>query len=583
MDDVSQLTIHYSLNENVLKTDSDELSLQLGFWDLKNNVEEKKIKELNEGIVYEKPDAGGPQDIQAEQKKSLRNQFNFSDRAAVVYSSKVKMVGGKTKPPPPQEANDEVSRAEIFDAFVNLYEAEQAKKAEEEKKADKSDNTVVVVEKKKAIQDDVLHSVEMKRALKIMERVMIQNQYFPIYSDYKYWIDDADSAHATVLPLWRIYYGKILKKQVTSICWNPKYRDLFAVGYGSYDFQKNVSGGAICVFTLKNPSHPEYYFETPSDTMCLEFHPQYPALLAVGLYNGTVMVYDIRIKGVKNNPIYQSTVRTRKHTDPVWEVHWNTQEGRRELSFFSVSSDGRVSDWTLMKNKLEPEDVLRLKLVAPPAQKGEVRADLDEEVSLTGYAGGMCFSFNNFNPHLFLVGTEEGRIHLCSIDYSSDYLRTYQGHCLAVYSVRWNYYHPDVFLSCSADWTVKLWTKNRETPIATFELPASVSDVQWAPYSSTIFAAVCSDSMLYVYNLAKDKHTYICDQKIVKKMKPTHVAFNPFDPIIITGEDKGGCSTYRLSGALMSDPSFIMDPKTNADKQRAEMDSFLESLDKELY
>ena len=581
-DDVSQLIIHFSLNEDMLKNDSEELNIQTGFWDLKNSVEEKKIKQLNLGIVYEKPDAGGPQDIQAEQKKSLRNQFNFSDRSSVVYASKVKMVGGKTKPPPPQETNDEVCRSDIFDAFVALYEAEQARKVEDEKKGDKGEGAGMM-EKKRVMQDDVLHSIEMKRALKIMERVMIQNQFFSIYSDYKYWIDDADGTHATVLPLWRIYYGKILKKQVTSICWNPKYRDLFAVGYGSYEFQKNMTSGAICVFSLKNPSHPEYYFETPSDTMCLEFHPQYPALLAVGLYNGTVMVYDIRIKGIRNNPIYQSTVRTKKHTDPVWEVHWNAQEGGRELSFYSISSDGRVSIWTLMKNKLEPEDIIRLKMVAPPSEKGETRADLDEEVALTGYAGGMCFSFNNVNPHLFLVGTEEGRIHLCSVDYSSDYLRTYQGHYLAVYAIRWNYYHPDVFLSCSADWTVKLWVKNKENPIATFELPASVSDVQWAPYSSTIFAAVCADSMLYVYNLSKDKHSYICDQKIVKKMRPTHVAFNPFDPIIITGEDKGGCSSYRLSGSLMSDPNFIMDSKTNAEKQRAEMDNFLESLDRELY
>ena len=236
-----------------------------------------------------------------------------------------------------------------------------------------------------------------------------------------------------------------------------------------------------------------------------------------------------------------------------------------------------------MKNKLEPEDIIRLKMVAPPSQKGEARADLDEEMALSGYAGGMCFSFNRFYPHLFLVGTEEGRIHLCSVDYSGDYLRTYQGHYLAVYAVRWNPYHPDVFLSCSADWTIKLWTKDRETPIATFELSASVSDIQWAPYSSTIFAAVCANSMLYVYNLSKDKHTFICDQKIVKKMKPTHVAFNPFDPIIITGEDKGGCSSYRLSGALMSDQSFILDPKGTAEKQKIEMDNFLGSLDKELY
>lgn len=97
-------------------------------------------------------------------------------------------------------------------------------------------------------------------------------------------------------------------------------------------------------------------------------------------------------------------------------------------------------------------------------------------------------------------------------------------------------------------------------------------------------AAVCANSTLYVYNLAKEKHKCICEQKIVKKMKPTHVAFNPFDPVILTGEDRGGCNLYRLSGTLAPpDKSFLLDPKGTADKQKAEMDTFLESLDKELY
>eukprot|EP00831_Metopus_contortus_P047799 TRINITY_DN3871_c0_g2_i4.p1 TRINITY_DN3871_c0_g2~~TRINITY_DN3871_c0_g2_i4.p1 ORF type:complete len:767 (+),score=141.83 TRINITY_DN3871_c0_g2_i4:212-2302(+) len=576
IDDVSQLIVHYSLAENILKKDSENSDLQATFWDLRNNAEDRMIKELNEGITYEKSEHS-QQDLENEKKKSLRNQFNFSDRAAGIIGNKVKMIGGKTKPPPPQDSNEEVCEADIFDEFLHYYESELIKRQEEDRRGDKSES---MLEKKKTIQEDILHSAEMKKSLKIMERVMIENYNYSIYSDYKYWVDDTDSSHATVLPLWRIYYSKTLRKQVTSICWNPKYRDLFAVGYGSYEFQKNISTGAICVFTLKNPSHPEYYYETPSDVMCLDFHPQHPALIAVGLYNGTVMVYDIRIKGVKNNPIYQSTVRTKKHTDPVWEVHWNKKVGTRELSFFSISSDGRITKWTLMKNKLEPEDLIRLKMVAPPTEKGETRIDLDEEMALSGYAGGMCFSFNKFNDHLFLVGTEEGRIHLCSVDFSGDYLRSYRGHYLAVYAVKWNPYHPDVFLSCSADWTIKLWTKNRETPLATFELNASVSDVQWAPYSSTIFAAVCANSTLYVYNLNKDKHNSICEQKIVKKMQPTHVAFNPFDPILITGEDKGGCGSYRLSGGLLSDQPG--DPKTPAERQK-EMNNFLESLDKELY
>ena len=71
-----------------------------------------------------------------------------------------------------------------------------------------------------------------------------------------------------------------------------EYDDLFAVGYGSFDFMKQTSG-LICCYSLKNPSHPEYTFTTESGVMALDFHPQHSSLLAVGLYDGTVMVFDV--------------------------------------------------------------------------------------------------------------------------------------------------------------------------------------------------------------------------------------------------------------------------------------------------
>lgn len=101
------------------------------------------------------------------------------------------------------------------------------------------------------------------------------------------------------------------------MCWNPRYSDLFAVGLGSYEFLRQKTG-LICLFSIKNTLHPEYSFTTEAGVMCLDFHPKSPALLAVGLYDGTVLVYDIRNK--HKRPIYQSTVRTSKHTDPVWQV-----------------------------------------------------------------------------------------------------------------------------------------------------------------------------------------------------------------------------------------------------------------------
>ena len=45
------------------------------------------------------------------------------------------------------------------------------------------------------------------------------------------------------------------KRHVTSICWNPRYPDLFAVSIGSYSFAKNRAG-QILIWSLKNTEHP---------------------------------------------------------------------------------------------------------------------------------------------------------------------------------------------------------------------------------------------------------------------------------------------------------------------------------------
>jgi dynein intermediate chain 1, axonemal len=182
----------------------------------------------------------------------------------------------------------------------------------------------------------------------------------------------------------------------------------------------------------------------------------------------------------------------------------------KELNFFSISSDGHVASWVMSKNELKMEPVMQLKLVSNPGAGllpgsggGSVSASAvgaredPEEVNLSGLAGGCCFDFNKHNDHLFIVGTEEGKIHKCSKAYSGQYLETYAGHHMAVYTLKWNPYHQRVFISCSADWTVKIWEHGSPLPVLSFDLGCAVGDVAWAPYSSTVFAAVTSDGKVH--------------------------------------------------------------------------------------
>ena len=60
--------------------------------------------------------------------------------------------------------------------------------------------------------------------------------FFHNFPDFKYWEDASDEfreSEGTLLPLWKFAFERAKKLEVTGICWNPAYTDLFAASYGS--------------------------------------------------------------------------------------------------------------------------------------------------------------------------------------------------------------------------------------------------------------------------------------------------------------------------------------------------------------
>merc|ERR1712100_428538 len=155
---------------------------------------------------------------------------------------------------------------------------------------------------------------------------------------------------------------------------------------------------------------------------------------------------------------------------------------------------------------------------------------------------------------------------------SGQYLETYEGHHMAVYAVKWNPYHPRVFVSCSADWTVKLWDHNIAYSIMSFDLGNAVGDVAWAPYSSSVFAAVTSDGKVHVFDLGVNKHEPLCEQKVVKRAKLTHVAFNCRDPILLVGDDRGGVNSLKLSPNLRKQVVIEVEDEKEKKKKKPKSD-----------
>ena len=57
-----------------------------------------------------------------------------------------------------------------------------------------------------------------------------------MFIDFKYWEDASDEfreTEGTLLPLWKFSFERAKNLEITSLCWNPAYKDLFAAGFGS--------------------------------------------------------------------------------------------------------------------------------------------------------------------------------------------------------------------------------------------------------------------------------------------------------------------------------------------------------------
>ncbi|XP_030367205.1 dynein intermediate chain 1, axonemal isoform X2 [Strigops habroptila] len=551
---VNQMAIHFSYNGNLIPKDSDEGRRQ----NMKSTTgaekapaetsaetsEETQVKDeestgdsqaAGEEAAEESRTAEAAETAEDEedpppkkQEKKLANQFNFTERASRTLNNPL--------------------RWEIYDAYV-----EHLQKMEKEKEKSKPQTVKKEEVKKKGRKFTSLELqsneiAKVSKVAKIMERMVNQNALDDIIQDFKYFEDESDEYRdqkGTLLPLWKFQYDKTKRFAVTAISWNPKYKDLFAVGYGSYDLMKQRQG-MLLLYTMKNPSFPEYIFSSESGVMCLDFHNDYPYLMAVGFYDGNVAIYNLK---AASQPSYKSCAKSGKHTEPVWQVKWQKNDMDNNLNFFSVSSDGRIVSWTLVQNELVHTDVIKLSVEGTTAQG-------PEGLQLKTLGCGTSFDFHKKIDYLFLVGTEEGKIYKCSKCYSSQFLDVFEAHHMAVDSVSWNPYHSKVFISCSSDWTVKIWDHTIKTPMFVYDLNSGVGDVAWAPYSSTVFAAVTTDSKAHVFDLSINKYEALCTQLVVtkKKNKITHVQFNPVYPVVIIGDQQGHVVCLKLSPNLRKMP-----------------------------
>lgn len=422
------------------------------------------------------------------------------------------------------------------------------------------------------------------RALRIVERAVAQNTYNARLLTYRNFrsrgVDTGveSDPQPSLEHLWSFTCDLTAGRNISSMCWNKYKRDLLVVGYGQFAFgaasatsgkavengsgngsastgsgARNGNGGLVAFWSLKNPQYPEWTFSTASPITALDFSAIHPNLLAVGFYDGSVAIYDVRSPDADPKPvlesIWSSNHNSGKHSDPVWGLHWGDSNSERGETLVSISTDGRVTQWSIKKG-LEHTDLMRLKRISHNNTSGG-GAKGKNEAFISRRSSGMCLDFSPRDSSMYIAGTEDGTIHKCSCSYAEQYLDSFFGHTGPVYQVAWSPYSPSLFLSCSADWTIRLWSEDQSGALLTLQSGnESVSDIAWLPLNSTVFGAVTGSGKLEVWDVSESilkpqvSHSFASTAGV----SLSKLLFSSTAPVVVCGGSDGAVHVLRHRG-----------------------------------
>ncbi|XP_030429513.1 WD repeat-containing protein 78 isoform X2 [Gopherus evgoodei] len=304
---------------------------------------------------------------------------------------------------------------------------------------------------------------------------------------------------------------------------------------------------------------PERIYQCDHGVTALDFSLANPNLLAVGMYNGTIAIYNVQTHNT--TALLDSSESFDKHIGPVWQLKWIEQDrgitgdDKGEI-LISISADGRITKWLIRKG-LGCTDLMKLKRTASERKKLTGEKEKKSEALISRQAPGMCFDFHPRNTNIYLAGTEEGHIHKCSCSYNEQFLETYRAHKGPVYKIAWNPFSADMFLSCSADWSIILWRQDSVRPILTFSSTTNVvHDIMWSPKSAFVFAAV-NEGRVEIWDLSVST----LDPLIVTFANPgvkfTTVLFARNTDCILIGDNNGIVSVYELRNMTASDSNKV--------------------------
>lgn len=451
-----------------------------------------------------------------------------------------------------QDQESFVSNFEMFDTYADL-----AKKTKEIQLDDESHRKIEVTTYSREGEniDEMLNTNEnFHLSSMILQRLLAGNVYRERQRRFRNMIDtnplDLNIKYLYRLQtLWTYKCVDTMGKDVVDMSWCHTNGDLLAVGYGTYYYResKNRTSGAVLLWSIKNPVNPERRYRYRTPVTAVEFSKQTPQLLAVALFDGTIEILDVSDESnaaVEHHIVVAKSERmSSPGYEPVWQIQWMQIKDKEFI--ITGSQDGRIMKYEIATGPyLVGYRQLRLNRI-----EGVVEALHVEHkktfIEADRHPQALCLQKHPLNNDMYFVGTDEGCIHICSINFPHQHLSVLQVHHSGVYSIHFSPFSPKIYLTCGSDWTIRIWVEDILEPI--IELSDGFSAIHtayWSPIHSTIIAS-CTHDAVQIWDLRR-KNLKPASTRTFENRQISIIKFTPCGRSLIVGDEEGNVHVCSL-------------------------------------
>ncbi|XP_076549542.1 dynein axonemal intermediate chain 4 [Osmia lignaria lignaria] len=356
----------------------------------------------------------------------------------------------------------------------------------------------------------MFQSINFWNAVRVMERIIASNIFIHAQKRFTGLIKpdpcslDLEFTYSLDL-LWTNNCEMNHGRPVSAFRWNYVRKSILAVGYGA-KAKSQIANGLVLIWSAKNPDIPARRFIFDSPVADIDWSRERPNLLAIGLYSGEIIVLDASSR--KMNIVRRSTKATSPSSSPQWQVQWWASDEQFEYQeqIYTCDQDGGIYCYRYVKDFTSTKlmKIFRIEGTLPGVNRTS-HCNI-YNASFNRSPGALVLRRHPTSSTLYFVGSDEGCIYKCSTNYLYQHIDSFLAHDGPVYSMMFSPYCPKIFLTCGADWYIRVWAEGLTEPLITMSTTmACVRCATWCPIHSTIIASIVNNEIC-IWDIKRKTH-----------------------------------------------------------------------------